>query len=99
MEDDEFRDYSNSWIKLLGIMEVELASNDWKKRAEVRVIGGMGPSIVGRDLMGKLGLHLMQTNPRGALMNIQGTKDSTGEKQQAGESEEEQIDPLQQYFS
>ena len=56
VEDDEFRDYSNNRIKMLGKMEHELASNGWKTKAEVRVIGGTRPSIVGRDLMGKLGL-------------------------------------------
>ena len=64
-DDDEFRDYSNNRIKMLGRMELELASNGWKTTAEVRVIGGTRPSIVGRDLMGKLGLQLMQADPRG----------------------------------
>ena len=64
MEDDEFQDYSNNRIKMLGRMEVELASNGWKIKAEVRVIEGTIPSIVGRDLMGKLGLQLMQADPR-----------------------------------
>ena len=41
MEDDEFWDYSNNRIKMLERMEVELASNGWKTRAEVRVIEGM----------------------------------------------------------
>ena len=72
IEDDEFRDYSNNRIKKLGRMELELASNGWKTKAEVRVIGGTRPSIVGRDLMGKLGLQLMQADPRRAVMNIQG---------------------------
>ena len=52
MEDEEFRDYSNNRIKMLGRMEVELASNGWTTRAEVRVIGGTRPLIVERDLMG-----------------------------------------------
>ena len=98
-EYDEFRDYSNNRIEMLGRMEVELASNGWTTKAEVRVIGGTRPSIVGRDLMGKLGLQLMQADPRGAVINIQGTTDSTCEKEQAGKSEEEQMDPWQQYFS
>ena len=77
MEYDEFQDYSNNRIKILGRKEVELASNGWKTREEVRVIGGTRPAIVGRDMMGKLGLQLMQADPRGALMNIQGMKNST----------------------
>ena len=51
IEEDEFRDYSNNRIKMLGRMELELASNGWKTKAEVRVIGGTRPSIGGRDLM------------------------------------------------
>ena len=99
IEDDDFRDYSNNRIKMLGRMELELASNGWKTKAEVRVIGGTRPSNVGRDLMGKLGLQLMQADPRGAVMNIQGTEDSSCEKEHVGESEEEQMDQWQLYFS
>ena len=80
-------------------MEVELASNGWKTRAEVRVIGGTRPSIAGRDLMGKLGLQLMQADPRGAVMNIRGMENNTCEKERAEEPENEQMDPWQQYFS
>ena len=65
IEDDEFRDYSNNRIKMLERMELELASNNWKTKAEVRYIEGTRPSILGRDLMGKLGLQLMQADPRG----------------------------------
>ena len=93
MEDNEFRDCSNNRFKMLGRMEVELASNGWKTRAEVRVIAGTRPSIVGRDLMGKLGLQLMQADPRGAVMNIQGMENSTCEKEQAEEPEDEHMDP------
>ena len=49
--------------------------------------------------MGKLGLQLMQADPRGAVMNIQGTDDSSCENEQVGESEDEQMEPWQQYFS
>ena len=84
---------------MLGRMELELASNGWKTKAEVRVIGGTRPSIVGRDLIGKLGLQLMQADPRGEVMNIQGTEDSSCEKGHVGESEDEQMDQWQLYFS
>ena len=84
IKDEEFRDYSNNRIKKLGKMELEIASNGWKTKAGVQVFGGTRPSIVGRDLMGKLGLQLMQADPRGAVMNIQGTEDSSYEKEQAG---------------
>ena len=46
IEDDEFRDYISNRIKILGRIELELASNGWKTEAEVRVIGGTRPSIV-----------------------------------------------------
>ena len=97
-DDDEFRDYSNNRIKMLGRIELELASNGWKTKAEVRVIGGTRPSIVGRDLMGKLGLQLMQADPRGEVMNIQGTEDNSCEEGH-DESEDEQMDQWQLYFS
>ena len=42
-KDDEFRDYSNNRIKMLGRMELDLASNGWKTKAEVRFIGGTRP--------------------------------------------------------
>ena len=44
-DDDEFRDYSNNRIKMLGRMELELVSNGWKTKAEVRVIGGGDQTI------------------------------------------------------
>ena len=97
-DDDEFRDYSNNRIKMLGRMELELASNGWKTKAESRVIGGTRPSIVGRDLMGKLGLQLMQADPRGEVMNIQGTEDNSCNEGH-DEPEDEQMDEWQLYFS
>ena len=97
-EDDEFRDYSNNRFNLLGKVDVELASNGWKTRAEIRVIGGSRPSIVGRSLMGKLGLQLMQANPRGEVMSIQGVESPSG-SEQAGEREEQDMDTWQHYFS
>ena len=83
---------------MLGRMELELASNGWKTKAVVRVIGGTRP-YVGRDLNGKLGLQLMQADPREEVMNIQGTEDSSCEKEHVGESEDEQMDQWQLYFS
>ena len=35
----------------------------------------------------------MQADLKGAVMNIQGMEDSTCEKEQSGESEDEQMDP------
>ena len=40
-----------------------------------------------------------QADPRGAVMNIQGTDDSSCEKEQVVESEDEQTDSWKQYFS
>ena len=97
-EDDEFRDYSNNRFNLLGKVDVELASNGWKTRAEIRVIGGSRPSMVGRSLMGKLGLQLMQENPRGEVMSIQGVESASG-SEQASEPEERDMDTWQHYFS
>ena len=83
---------------MLGRMELELASNGWKTTAEVRVIGGTRPSIVGRDLMGKLGLQLMQADPRGEVMNMQGAEDNSCTEGH-DEPEDEQMDQWQSYFS
>ena len=49
--------------------------------------------------MEKFGLQLMQADPRGVVMNIQGMEDNTCEKEQAGESQDKQMDPWQQNFS
>ena len=54
--DQEFRDYGNNPINLLGTMKVELASNGWTTSAVLKVIEGARPSIIGRDLMPHLGL-------------------------------------------
>ena len=97
-EDHEIRDYSNNRINLIGKVDVKLASNGWKTRAEIRVNGGTRPTIVGRELMGKLGLQLMQANPRGEAMSIQGNESASG-NEQAGEPEEQDMDPWQQYFN
>ena len=97
-DDDEFRDYSNSRIKMLGRMELELALNGWKTKAEVRVIRGTRPSILGRDLMGKLGLQLMQADPRGEVMNIQGTEANSCNEGH-DEPEDKQMDQWQLYFN
>ena len=81
-EDDIFPVCSNNQYILLGKMDVEFASNSWKTTAEIRVIGGNRPSIVGRDLMGKLGLQVMQTNPRGRVLNLQGVEMPQGMRKQ-----------------
>ena len=47
-EDDEFRDYGNNPLRLLGTMDVSLETNGWVTNANIRVIGGSRPSIIGR---------------------------------------------------
>ena len=91
-EDHEFWDYKNNRISLLGKVDVELESNGCKKRAEIRVIGGIRPSIVRRELMGKLVLPLMQKNQWGAVMNMQRVEDAR-ENEQTGEAKDQDMDP------
>ena len=69
-EDDELQDNRNNRINLLGKGDVDLASNGCKTRTEIRFIGGKRPSIVRRDLMGRLDLQLMQNSPVGFDMII-----------------------------
>ena len=59
-KDDQFRDYGNNPLKFLGKMQVTLDSNGWTCSADINVIGGCRPSIIGRDLMPSLGLMLVQ---------------------------------------
>ena len=42
--DQEFREYGNNPINLLGTMKVELASNGWRTSAVIKVFGRM-PSV------------------------------------------------------
>ena len=44
-------------------MQVTLYSNGWTSSADINVIGGCRPSIIGRDLMPALGLMLVQAPP------------------------------------
>ena len=59
-KDDQFRDYGNNPLKFLGKMQVTLHSNGWTSSADINVIGGCRPSVIGRDLMPALGLMLVQ---------------------------------------
>ena len=43
-EDEDFRDYNNNPLSLLGTMTVQLTSNGWKTIATIKVIGGNRPS-------------------------------------------------------
>ena len=46
-EDQDFRDYGNNPLSLLGTKQVQLTSNGWKTIATIKVIGGHRPSIIG----------------------------------------------------
>ena len=80
-QDQEFRDYGNNPINLLGTMKVELASNGWSTSAVIKVIGGARPSIIGRDLMFHLGLKPVQRKPGQEVISIQETVEDEGESQ------------------
>ena len=47
--DDEFRDYGNNPLRLLGTMDVLLETNGWVTNANIRVIGGSRKSIIERE--------------------------------------------------
>ena len=72
-------------INILGKVAVMMSLNGWAAPAQVSVISGNHQSTLGRDLMGTLGLELVQ---RKKVMGI------TGE----GSSQEEEYDELQTYF-
>ena len=88
--DQEFRDYGNNPINLLGTMKVELASIGWSTSAVLKIIGGARPSITGRDLMSHLVLQLVQRKPGQEVMSIQET---------FGDEGESQLEKWQDYFS
>ena len=69
-KDDQFRDYGNNPLKILGKMQVTLHSNGWTSSADINVIGGCRPSIIGRDLMPALGLMLVQALPAKRVLSI-----------------------------
>ena len=80
---DEFVDYNNNRINILGKVAVTMSLNGWAAPAQVSVISGNHQSILGRDLMGLELVH------RKKVMGI------TGE----GSSQEEvEYDELQTYF-
>ena len=50
-KDEQFQDYGKNPFKFLGKVQVTLHSNEWTSSADINVIGGCRPSIIGRDLM------------------------------------------------
>ena len=93
-EDDEFRDYGNNPLRLLGTMDVLLETNGWVTNANIRVIGGSRPSIIGRDLMPNLGLQIVQKTPEENVMSVQSDQ-SAAEATEV----EDSLDHWQTYFS
>ena len=93
-EDDEFRDYGNNPLRLLGTMNVSLETNGWVTEAKIKVIGGNRPSIIGRDLMPILGLQIVQRTPEEKEMSVQ--EEHPGPETT---SEEDSLDPWQTYYS
>ena len=82
---DELLDYNNNRINILGKVAVMMSLNGWAAPAQVSVKSGKHQSILGRNLMGTLGLELVQQKK---MMGI------TGEVS----SQEEEYDELQTYF-
>ena len=83
---DEFLDYKNKRIHILGKEAVTMALNGWAAPAQVSVISENHQSTLGRNLMGTLGLELVQIKK---VMRITGEGSS---------QEEEEYDELQTYF-
>ena len=83
---DEFLDYNNNRIHILGKVAVTMALNGWAAPAQLSVLSGNHQSILGRDLMGTLGLELVQ---RKKVIGITGEESS---------QEREEYDELQTYF-
>ena len=69
LSQDEFLDYKNNQIHILGKVAVTMTLNGWGAPAEVSLISGNHQSILGRDLVGTLGLELVQ---RKKMMGITG---------------------------
>ena len=59
---DEFLDYNNNRINILGKVAVTMSLNGWAAPAQVSVISGNHQSILGRNLMGTLDLEFVQRN-------------------------------------
>ena len=55
----------------MGAMNVPLELNGQETTAKIRVIGGILPSIIERELMTNLGLKLVQQKPEEAVMWIE----------------------------
>ena len=74
---EDYLDYNNNRIHILGKVAVTMALNGWAAPAQVSVIAGNDQSILGRNLMDTLGLELVQ---RGKVMGISGEGSSQDAK-------------------
>ena len=82
-EDDEIRDCGNNPLRLLGTMNVSMETKGWVTDANIKLIGGNRPSIIGRVLMPNLGLQIVQRTPEEKVMSVQGEQpgaETTGEE-------------------
>ena len=70
-KDDQFRDYGNKTLKLMGKLISPLHFNGWTTQAAIKVIGGCRASTTGRDLMPELFLMLVQAPAEQGVLNIQ----------------------------
>ena len=79
-------DYNNNRIHLLGKIAVTITLNGWVSPAQVSVIAEKHQMNLGRNLMGTLGLELLQ---KGRVMGITGEDSSDSA---------EGLDNLKTYF-
>ena len=93
-ENDEFTNYGNNPLRLLGTMKVSLETNGWVTDANIKVIGGNKPSIIGRNLIPNLGLQIVQRTPEEKVMSVQGEKPGAETTE-----EEDSLDLWQTYFN
>ena len=75
-------------------MDLLLETNGWVTNANIRVIGGSRPSIIGRDLIPNLGLQIVQKTPEESVMSVQSDQ-SAAEATEV----EDSLEHWQTYFS
>ena len=83
---EEFLDYNNNRKRILAKVAVTMALNGLEAPVQVSVVSGNHQSILGRNLMGILGLEIVQ---RRKVMGITGEGSS---------QKEEKYDEIQTYF-
>ena len=78
-------------MKFMGTMVVTLQTNGWTTKSNINIFGGSRPSLIGRFLMSKLGLMLVQAPAEHGVHNVQ----KQGETAEQGED----LDDWQKHFS